>query len=191
MTAITQNRSLFLLCLAVLWLHGSPALSQSILEPPDRQSPMLESLIGPWEGEGIWGPEEARILSRDNFTSREHMDVEWVLGHQFIRLEYESTMNVMGVSVQYETVIYIQPNEDGSANSFGFDSAGLIQEKRIYGNSESFTVDWLESNNERNRLVHTFNNADTLFIALEHQLPDGSWVRDGHSLNHRVETEAE
>jgi hypothetical protein len=185
------NLLLFLCCLTGLWIHDSPAFSQSFINPPERQSLMLEPLIGTWVGEGVWGPDEARILNSENFTSTDRMVVDWILGHQFIRLEQVSTMNVMGLSVQYTTIVFIQPNGDGTATCHGFDSAGLTQEKRIFGDSEHFTVEWLESNNERNRLVHTFNSADTLFMALEHQLPDGTWERDGHSLYQKVETETE
>jgi hypothetical protein len=86
----------------------APAAASAQEHSPFFRDDLLEHLVGKWNAAGIV----------HGTPSRQTLEAEWVLNHQFLRVTQKSVENVTGQGFPFEGVFYLAMTTPASATSF-------------------------------------------------------------------------
>ena len=89
-------------CLLVIALLVSPVLVAQKTDSLPFQDDLLDHLVGRWQVAGV-------VHGK---TSKQALEAEWVLHHQFLRVYEKSVENVSGTDVPYEGFCFIGYDND-------------------------------------------------------------------------------
>jgi hypothetical protein len=171
-TQLVKTAGALSLAAALLSAAGpSPAAAQDELDGPHRifQDSLLDSLVGDWDLSGKMA----------HYDLKQHVTAQWVLNHQFLKIDFRETAEPPVATVRYEGTEYI-----------GYNNRELhyvMHLLDVWGGRYSETLGYGEREGDAIRFV--FDYPDGLFhllltwhqdsgtwdmITLE-QKPDGSW----------------
>jgi len=143
---------------------------------PAQEAPVLQSLMGTWEGTG----------SLFSFEASFSMKWESVLRGRFVRLTFQNRMQSDdGTERVMDAEAFYKPTEAGGYEGSWFDSRGVMQPLLGEGADSVLTVLWGTPETEQGRTVYRVLGEDELEVE-DFVLKQDQWHRFGHAVYRRV-----